>query len=276
MRSFCWALAWAALPATALAQDAGMAVPPAGCGAVTPAGECVGSVVRYCDDTVTPNAIVEYDCVADLDPAAICQTINPEYGVDCAMPTGGECIFADGDGVLFQSFCQGIGNACVETATTSVCITGSPACTDDEVGGCRGDQAVIECFEAQPWLVDCVSFGATCAAGVCVGVPEGGSCGDGIECAAPFVCDSDNTCSPVASVDAGSAADAASPRPDASVTTTPDAGIRRADSGVKAPVATTTEESSCSSVAGGDGSGAASLLLVAAGLVVALNLRRRR
>lgn len=267
-------VAWAQVP------DAGMA--PA-CGMVTPEGECDGNTVRYCDETATPPALTTYDCTVEFDPAAICQTINAEYGVDCAMPTGGECVFTDPDDNLIQAFCQGRGAGCVETATRSMCVTGTSTCTVDDVGTCAGDRAIVDCAEGQGWYLDCPSFGATCRDGACVGVPEGGSCGDGLECAASLMCSDEFECVAAVGPDAGtpmsdagstSGPDAAGLRADASAGVS-DAGLARADaansSGGGDP---TTDSSGCSATGG---AGAASGLVSAVLLVgLAWAARRRR
>ena len=250
------------------------------CGMVTPEGECDGNTVRYCDETATPPALTTYSCTEDFDPAAICQTINPEYGVDCAMPTGGECVFTDPDDNLVQVFCQGRGAGCVETSTGSVCVTGTSTCTVDDVGTCVGQRAVVDCAEGQGWFLDCPSFGATCSNGGCVGVPEGQACGDGLECAAGL------TCSDMFECTATMVADAGAPVTDAGTASGPDASMLRADATVGAADAGlaradaanssgggvgTTDSSGCSAT----GAGAASSL-VSAVLLVGLGLASRR
>ncbi len=315
MRVSSWAittcLSLIATAATAQAPDAGGApVPPPGCGTVTPQGECAGNVVRYCDDSVTPNELIEFDCVADLDPGAVCQTISPAYGVDCAMPTGGECVFADENGDLFQLFCQGTGNVCVETISGSMCGANQGTCTEAEVETCRGDQAVIQCFEGQAWLLDCATFDGTCSAGICVDIPEGGACGDGIECAAGLVCNDEFTCEAAGgSPDAGSGGrdgggggtgdgggggrdGGSSGNDDAATTTNPDATAAAPDAGTSGSAdaatlpradasaggggggAVTRDEGGCSSMSG-TGSGLVTSLLVVGGLIGLIARRRR-
>jgi MYXO-CTERM domain-containing protein len=283
MRLYAWvpapflllsSMAWAQVP------DAGMA--PA-CGMVTPEGECDGNTVRYCDETATPPALTTYDCTIDFDPAAICQTISAEYGVDCAMPTGGECVFTDPDDNLVQVFCQGRGAGCVETSTGSACVTGTSTCTVDDVGTCAGQRALVDCAEGQGWYLDCPSFGATCSDGACVGVPEGGTCGDGLECAATLMCSDEFECVAPMVADAGttgsdagstSGADATAPRADASTSPT-DAGLARADAANSSGGgAGTTDSSGCSTTSGASAASGlvSALLLLGLGLVS----RRRR
>lgn len=308
MRVHLWVLASCltsfASAAGAQSPDAGSAIPPpppAGCGTVTPEGECNGNTLLYCDTTATPNELVTFDCVSKIDPGAICQTISPEYGVDCALAPGTECVYADENDDLFFLFCQGAGAACVETATTSVCSTGIAACTEDEIGACRGDQAVVDCVEGQGWYLDCASLGGSCDTGSCVGIPEGGACGDGIECATGLVCDDAFTCAPAApdagtrdagggggdgggggngdgggmgNRDGGTSADGAVSAVDSGSTSgAPDGGIPRSDAATgNGGGGGTSDDSGCSSMSG-SASGFGTALIALLGFAV---LRRRR
>ena len=179
-------------------------------------------------------------------------------------------------------FCQGRGAGCVETSTGSVCVTGTSTCTVDDVGTCAGQRALVDCAEGQGWYLDCPSFGATCSDGACVGVPEGGTCGDGLECAATLMCSDEFECVAPMVADAGttgsdagstSGADATAPRADASTSPT-DAGLARADAANSSGGgAGTTDSSGCSTSGASAASGLVSaLLLLGLGLVS----RRRR
>jgi len=266
--------------------DAGMA---GACGAVTFEGECNGTTLLYCDDQATPEELITVDCTTELDTAATCIIVSPKYGADCAAATGHECIFVDENSDLIQGFCQGTGAGCVETATTSRCVT-NEACVEADIATCRGDRAVLDCNNGQPWLEDCVSFGGTCGNGVCIGIPQGGFCGDGLECAAGLECNDEGECDqPAADAGVMTQADAAPTNdampqadvgavvahPDAAASGRPDAagsgGVRDAGStgGGELP----TEKSSCATLGGSASTLGLTMLL--AGLAM-ISRRNRR
>lgn len=264
--------AWAGVADAGSTPDAG------GCGSVTFEGSCSGSVLTYCDTDT--DQVVVLDCVEDLGAGATCMEIDPSFGFDCAAAIGAECLFDDGAGGVVQSFCQGSGAACVEDADTATCLEGVGTCTSTDAGTCRDDLLVVDCQVIQPYAVACDSLGGRCSVDRCVELPEGASCGDGLECAAGLGCDgTDGVCvvegdagvSPDAATDSGaSPTDSGAASPDAGVHLL-DTGVRKSDAGGGEP-----ESSGCSC---GTTSRAASdigsaLLLVP--LLLVVRARRRR
>jgi MYXO-CTERM domain-containing protein len=164
-----------------------------GCGTLTYEGECVGSLLRYClDDT----EVVEAECSESFDGTGVCREISTDYGYDCAAPVGGECAFDTGQG-LDSVFCDGTDPGCSTAAAGSVCTENLGACTDEvDDDTCQGTNYVIYCWQTQPWVLDCPSFGGTCAANSgCTGIAEGGDCdGSYLHCADGLVCDNSGTC----------------------------------------------------------------------------------
>lgn len=172
--------------ATALAQaDAGTGP---GCGNVTVQGTCDpgGTTVTYCNEEAME---VQTIVCTDIDPTARCSTISAEYGVDCAYPTGTECLYVDEEENLLQSFCLGAGPGCFETKETALCAENIGPCTVGQVGTCTGNNLLFDCLETQPWLVDCASFGGTCSTAACRDLEIGSFC-DGIQ----FFCKATDRC----------------------------------------------------------------------------------
>jgi uncharacterized protein (TIGR03382 family) len=139
---------------------------------------------------------VETIVCTDIDPTSRCALISADYGVDCAYPTGTECLAVDEEDNLFQYFCLGTGGGCVETKDEAICAQNVGPCTVDQVGTCTGDNLLFDCLETQPWVVDCASFGGNCSTGACRELELGAYC-DSLQ----FFCKSSdlcfqNTCAP--------------------------------------------------------------------------------
>src|SRR5688572_20937780 len=127
---FCLALIFAPAIASAQTMNTGTSStadggPPdaGGCGDITFEGECQDNMVVYCES----DEIVTIDCPVEYGPTAICQEIDPFYGVDCALAAGETCIYEDG-AEFFTDFCQGNATDCVETAENSSCQANVGTC----------------------------------------------------------------------------------------------------------------------------------------------------
>ena len=154
-------------------------------------GVCVGTTLTYCEEGVGDQS---YDC--DDGEGASCVKISDDFGYDCALPTEATCIYINDDGDLDWLFCAGAGAACVVSTKNleAGCVTGQPACTEDEIGDCKGDHVLLDCYGSQPFSIDCKDFGGTCAAGnehaTCTGIAKGGVCDDVfLFCAGGATCD---------------------------------------------------------------------------------------
>jgi hypothetical protein len=169
-------------------------VPPAGCGSVTFFGECDGSTLLWCQNEGAPNAsLVTTDCAAQYAGLAtgVCALIADDYGYDCAVSVGDDCIFQDSTGP-FIALCGGTEPGCVISDDDAVCQEDVGTCVEADEGTCLGDAIVLLCNVSQPTLLDCGAAGGSCDdAGddpLCVDIPEGGACGgeficaDGLDC----------------------------------------------------------------------------------------------
>ncbi|MBI4816680.1 MAG: hypothetical protein HY791_10505 [Deltaproteobacteria bacterium] len=228
------------------------------CGAVTEAGECRGNVVAYCDQATMELATV--DCVADVDPGAICMTIDSTYGVDCALPAAAECLGQDKNGDYVSMFCQGTNPGCLDTLDAQTCFENLGPCTADDEGTCNGDQLLVVCNVNQPWVIDCLTYDARCENGACVGAPENGYCDDTVLCDVGLECDTSGSCVSAvttdagATVDSGTSVDSGTPGVDTGIpanrdaSTNVDAGVPGLlDTGAKSAKTTKpTTESGCS------------------------------
>jgi hypothetical protein len=153
----------------------------AACGDITLRGQCTGKTIEWCDDT---GALQTYDCTEGMDdPSQVaCQLIDADYGYDCALAEGASCLMQDADGNAYAAFCQGEGAGCAVGATDMFCTSGIGACTEEDIGYCMGDHAVIDCYASQAFTYDCKAFQGTCTEGAdgatCEGIPAGGACDD--------------------------------------------------------------------------------------------------
>ncbi len=142
-------------------------------------GVCVGTTLTYCEVGVGDQS---YDC--DDGEGASCAKISDDYGYDCVLPKDATCTYFNDDDELDWAFCAGAGAGCVYTAgkPDAACQTGQPACTEDEIGDCKGSHVLLDCYGSQPFSIDCKDFGATCSAGnmhaTCEGIAKGGVCDD--------------------------------------------------------------------------------------------------
>jgi hypothetical protein len=168
-------------------EDAGAGVDagPEGCGDVTPQGECDGTVVTYCEQGVTPEEVISYDC-GDRDfypdESTTCSEVTAEYGVDCTVAAGGTCGYFDENDDFVWIFCRGDEPACLETSTTIACIENAGTCDDEAAPTCDGDLLSLACAATQPYVVDCASYGGSCddAQDACTGLPAGATCDDAV------------------------------------------------------------------------------------------------
>lgn len=176
-------------PGSARAQDA--------CGDITVRGACDGNVLSYCSRT---NELVVLDCGQDYFPVGVqggvCVEVDAEYGFDCALPTGGDCVFSD-EGSYLSTFCAEPGDGCsinIENGEGFVCTANMPACERPAAGElyqptCSGDYLYFDCLPGdQPVAIDCAAAGGTCGTDVCV-MPVGETC-DNVN----FFCDGDLIC----------------------------------------------------------------------------------
>jgi MYXO-CTERM domain-containing protein len=207
----------------------------------------------------------------------------PSTAWTCAMPTGGECVFTDPRRQPRPGVLSGPGRRLRrDVHRVGVCHRDLHLHRRRRRGPARGSERSWTARRGRAGTSDCPSFGATCSDGACVGVPEGGTCGDGLECAATLMCSDEFECVAPMVADAGttgsdagstSGADATAPRADASTSPT-DAGLARADAANSSGGgAGTTDSSGCSTSGASAASGLVSaLLLLGLGLVS----RRRR
>ncbi len=169
------------------ATDAGSPVDAgSGCGTLTFEGECVGTLLRYCDE----GAIVEEECADTSAPnggaALTCVEISADFGFACAALTGEECV---SDEALY--FCTGTQAGCVDNGVTGVCTENLGAFTETDIGTCDGEDLIVDVIETQPYILECAEVGGTCdaAASICVGADldmpcfaDFIDCDDGLEC----------------------------------------------------------------------------------------------
>jgi hypothetical protein len=157
------------------------------CGSVTFEGECMGTLLRYCSDA----ELVEVDCVAEYTANTVCMELDPTYGFGCAVAVGEDCYYTDVDDEIIVAACQGTDPACLEDATTALCVENLGPCTEADVDTCTPQGGLIMlCTEfKQPNILDCVALGGVCASGQCGQIPEGGYCDDIYSfCATGLVC----------------------------------------------------------------------------------------
>ncbi len=153
-----------------------------GCGDLTLQGECVGSVVTFCDTNT--DTIIEYDC-ADRsqfpDATTECSLVNAEWGVDCTVAPSGTCAYFTDEG-FEADLCRGTEPGCLESNETFACVENVGTCAEEDVGTCDGDTLTWACNASQPQLTDCASYGGTCDADdeACVGLPVGSLCDDAL------------------------------------------------------------------------------------------------
>ncbi|MCC7384814.1 MAG: SBBP repeat-containing protein [Deltaproteobacteria bacterium] len=170
------------------------------CGSITFAGECNGTVLRYCEGAGSPQEeLVTIDCNAAAFPTGtggVCMRIDATYGSDCAVVTGGDCAYTDAAGNLLFTFCQGPNGGCVVNGQVGAasCTADLGTCTPPAVGAvftpvCIGDVLALDCQINQPTGYDCAAVGGACRAGQCVDLPAGATCDATFRCASNLVCD---------------------------------------------------------------------------------------
>jgi hypothetical protein len=160
---------------------------PPDCATVPPEGQCTANVLVYCNEM---NQAEMIDC--SLVPGATCTEVSADWGFDCATNAGAICADDDGGPVL----CLGTGTGCVLGADQGTCEQNIPACNDlTDIGTCRGQRLMVDCYADQPLLLDCPAFGGTCGTGACVDIPEDGDCDDmELKCATGLTCSTDGVC----------------------------------------------------------------------------------
>jgi len=216
----------------------------ADCSTIPPEGQCQGNVLVFCDDN---NQAGMVDC--STIPGATCQMINADWGYDCAAAAGAAC-----DSDEATAYCLGTDTACVIAEEASTCQSNITTCDETtDIGTCRDQLLMVYCLGGQPLLLDCTSFGGTCATGACNDLPVDADCdGTELKCAAGL------TCSPTDFVCEDGSQPPPPPPPDAGVPTgthdagmtptgTPDSGVRpgnnsQKDAGVSGEVPPNQED----------------------------------
>ncbi len=195
---------------------------PCSAHAVTEAGDCIGTVSRWCD--LETNTIAVLDC-GDPGIGGTC-VFEGNSTVNCAVPESSPCstFLADGSFMLFACGEAGaidpalacdLSTGCTPSSATCVpavesACTGDDQCTANErcyidagetVGycvyrpQCQGDELVIDCTpgkQAQLW--NCLEQGGSgCSGGACIGMPQGGLCDAEFRCGAGLTC-TDGSC----------------------------------------------------------------------------------
>lgn len=162
------------------AADAGTAADAGGAATCTypEEGKCEGDKVLMCEE----GKDATYDCAAQFKDvgAATCAVIAPDWGADCAMKAGEECLYESDDGDVEWSFCGGEAPGCVIHSKGVTCQEKVGTCADSDAGTCKDGKLVLDCAGTQPYLIDCKELGGACTksgeAFACTGLPEGAEC----------------------------------------------------------------------------------------------------
>ena len=149
---------------------------------------------------------VSVDCATMGYPMipATCVLINADWGYDCGVATGGQCIYQDPTtGSARVTFCSASGAGCLInvntpdagggekcTANMGTCTAATPDAGFTPV--CDGTKLKIGCRVNQPYGFECAP--GACTGGKCVSVvggpcdnsPTGSfTCGTGLHCVVP-------------------------------------------------------------------------------------------
>ena len=163
-----------------------------GCGAVTDKGVCKGDKLSYCAN----GKLEESDCVALMKElgAGTCMEVSKDWGGDCALKTGGSCLWEDEAGDLVWEFCAGDKGACLDQPDGVLCQTGVDACVEADIDTCMGDLGILDCSGGLPYALDCKAWSGKCAlvdkAPVCTEIAVDGDCnGEDLRCADGLSCE---------------------------------------------------------------------------------------
>lgn len=159
-------------------------------------------MVQFCAN----DQLVEYDCATLFpDNPASCGEVSAEWGFDCLIDNGAECLYANG-GTVVTTFCEDEGACVIDIENgTSACVADVGLyCDPDENGEannarCEGNTAFHSCTVADSFVGLACGFGSTCNSGRCDGVEEDGRCdpaGVTSTCADDLVCDDNGICRP--------------------------------------------------------------------------------
>jgi hypothetical protein len=153
------------------------------CDGLTIQGECVGNTLRLC---LTDGTVGEFDCGEEN---ATCELINPDYGFDCAIPSGNDCIADDGQGGVILLTCDGSSPGCQLQETSAVCVNGAGTCSAADIDTCDGDRFIIGCAgvldevqtNGQAAFFDCADLSASCfPTDGCLVTTPAGACQPGV------------------------------------------------------------------------------------------------
>ena len=151
-----------------------------GCGTITEMGTCEGDKLQFCSE----GELVTDDCVASLKDlgAGTCLEISAQWGSECALKAGGNCLSEDEEGNEVWEFCAGEEAGCVDSPAGVLCKTDVLTCAAADAGTCKGDLGIWECEGGIPYAIDCKAWSGKCAVvdeePVCNAIAAEGACDD--------------------------------------------------------------------------------------------------
>jgi len=171
---------------------------PVPCGDIDARGQCNGDTLQYCAD----DALVSVDCQNFFPAGTVssCAIIDDDWGADCVVAAGEDCMYTDAEGERVLAFCeQGAGCFDNADADAAVCEADVGACTpsDSFAASCDGQRLTFDCHHGRPVGVHC-PVDASCTPQGCIDVGRGGPCDDPLlACADGLVCRSGLCADPV-------------------------------------------------------------------------------
>jgi len=140
---------------------------------------CDNSVLHFCTEDGQP---LSFDCELIAGPGnATCEEISPAFGLACTVVPGGNCFFPGSDEFgAFVALWRGQDPGCFDDALAAgiVCQEDLGPCAAAEVGTCDGPIFLSECTAAQPFFIDCESYGGMCGPGEGCLMDSGDFCDD--------------------------------------------------------------------------------------------------
>ena len=150
------------------------------CGTITAKGQCTGDKLQFCDE----GKLVTDDCKKAMSElgTGTCMEVSAEWGSECALEAGGNCLSEDEEGNDVWEFCAGEKGACVDVPEGTLCKTDVLTCIAADVGTCVGELGIWECEAGMAYAIDCEAWEGKCAVvgeePVCNNIAVDGSCDD--------------------------------------------------------------------------------------------------